>query len=157
MQLEFKTLSQLNDTNVQKWSFSKCGFSICLASNIKDNHVYGFIIVLLLQKNCTVDKWKIKVYPFKSSFVNLCSFYFVSENSSSDKSESICSLLITDKLAGTKLTVFKLYFLDISQEMLKEETQENYFIKWVSLSLHSHHYLSNIFQGLTSDETRSQM
>ena len=46
-----RTLSQLNDRNaVQKWSFSKCGFSTCLASKIKGKHVYGNIIVLFLQK-----------------------------------------------------------------------------------------------------------
>ena len=45
------TLSQLNYTNaVQKWSFSKCGFSTCLASKIKGKHVFGYIIVLFLQK-----------------------------------------------------------------------------------------------------------
>ena len=45
------TLSQLNDTNaVQKWSFSKCGFSTCRGSKIKPKHVYGDIVVLFLQK-----------------------------------------------------------------------------------------------------------
>ena len=50
--ISYMTLSQLNDRNaVQKWSFSKCGFSTCLASKIKGKHVYGNIIVLFLQKN----------------------------------------------------------------------------------------------------------
>ena len=45
------TLSQLNYTNgVQKRSFSKCGFSTCLAYKIKGKHVYSNIIVLFLQK-----------------------------------------------------------------------------------------------------------
>ena len=45
------TLSQLNDTNaVQKWSFSKCGFSTGLVSKINGKHVHGNIIVLFIQK-----------------------------------------------------------------------------------------------------------
>ena len=46
-----KILSQLNDTNaVQKWSFSKCGFSTGLVSKINGKHVHGNIIVLFIQK-----------------------------------------------------------------------------------------------------------
>ena len=53
------TLSQLNDRNaVQKWSFSKCGFSTCLASKIKGKHVYGNIIVLFLQKIARGASWR---------------------------------------------------------------------------------------------------
>ena len=54
-----RTLSQLNYTNaVQKWSFSKCGFSTCLASKIKGNKLkskgnYLKSKVIILTKNYT--------------------------------------------------------------------------------------------------------
>ena len=53
------TLSQLNYTNgVQKRSFSKCGFSTCLAYKIKGKHVYSNIIVLFLQKITRGASWR---------------------------------------------------------------------------------------------------
>ena len=57
--VEHGALSQLNYTNgVQKRSFSKCGFSTCLAYKIKGKHVYSNIIVLFLQKITRGASWR---------------------------------------------------------------------------------------------------
>ena len=57
-QYNYMTVSQLNDSNaVQKWSFSKCGFSTFLVSKIQGKHVYGNIIVLFLQKITRGAPW----------------------------------------------------------------------------------------------------
>ena len=82
------TLSQLNDTNaVQKWSFSKCGFSTGLVSKINGKHVHGNIIVLFIQKKITggllkawlspklnFEKKYIWVFILKKCFIPLLGF-----------------------------------------------------------------------------------
>ena len=124
------TLSQLNYTNgVQKRSFSKCGFSTCLAYKIKGKHVYSNIIVLFLQKITRGASWRPpggpRVAPQNVRF-KICPVFLLNELSTIYFSFKIyfwyilivlgsCEVMGGLKIGswGAKIRVFQKYFFQL--------------------------------------------
>ena len=132
------TLSPLNDRNaVQKWSFSKCGFSTCLASKIKGKHVYGNIIVLFLQKITRGASWRPpggpRVAPQNVRF-KICPVFLLNELSTIYFSFKIyfwyilivlgsCEVMGGLKIGswGAKIRVFQKYFFQLFSTFKKRK------------------------------------
>ena len=135
---ECTTLSQLNDRNaVQKWSFSKCGFSTCLASKIKGKHVYGNIIVLFLQKITRGASWRPpggpRVAPQNVRF-KICPVFLLNELKTIYFSSKIyfwyilivlgsCEVMGGLKIGswGAKIRVFQKYFFQLFSTFKKRK------------------------------------
>ena len=133
-----RTLSQLNDRNaVQKWSFSKCGFSTCLASKIKGKHVYGNIIVLFLQKITRGASWRPprgpRVAPQNVRF-KICPVFLLNELKTIYFSFKIyfwyilivlgsCEVMGGLKIGswGAKIRVFQKYFFQLFSTLKKRK------------------------------------
>ena len=132
------TLSQLNYTNgVQKRSFSKCGFSTCLAYKIKGKHVYSNIIVLFLQKITRGASWRPpggpRVAPQNVRF-KICPVFLLNELKTIYFSFKIyfwyilivlgsCEVMGGLKIGswGAKIRVFQKYFFQLFSTLKKRK------------------------------------
>ena len=120
----------MNYTNgVQKRSFSKCGFSTCLAYKIKGKHVYSNIIVLFLQKITRGASWRPpggpRVAPQNVRF-KICPVFLLNELKTIYFSSKIyfwyilivlgsCEVMGGLKIGswGAKIRVFQKYFFQL--------------------------------------------